>query len=258
MYNYNLSISLWTSKSFKPNPKSTKLLDEETIANLLINFIEDVLNYSPNKNASLHKQSKIDSVTNLKDVFNFSFLTLTFVICIYEAPADLRSACLITLKNQLSCPRSREVSKLLTRLIGSNREEQWMRSINLAITNWIVELQAANQTLRTPSPLFSYERSTFGLWKVQLYCPVIAMETENSSSPLSDERLLFSLNYHQVEGVIQLNYQVMIREKWIEVIVNTDNVRYSTMIFSPQNLSLHGSRTAQYDFFHQILRKSTQ
>ncbi|XP_057483306.1 uncharacterized protein LOC130770035 [Actinidia eriantha] len=100
-----------------------------------------------------------------------------------------------------------------------------MRSINLAITNWIGELQAANHIIRTPSPLFSYAISRVGLWKIQLYCPLIAMDIEKSNNPSPDERLLFSLNYHQLEGVIQLNYQVTVQEKWINVMFNVDNIR---------------------------------
>lgn len=223
---FSLTFSLWTSKPLKLNSTRTKFIDEETISNLFINFIEDVLNYCPNKNTSLLRIPKIDSLNNFGDIFNLSFLTLTFLICIYEAPADLRSECLNTFKNQLACVRSRETTKPLVRLLGSSLEEQWMRSINLAITNWIVELQATNHTLKTPSPLFSYAISRVGLWKVQLYCPVIAMDIEKLTNPSPDERLWFSLNYHQLEGVIQLNYKVMVREKWVDVIVNVDNIRY--------------------------------
>ncbi|KAA8534017.1 hypothetical protein F0562_031534 [Nyssa sinensis] len=78
------------------------------------------------------------------------------------------------------------------KLLGSNMEEQWMNSINLGITNWIAELQGDNHmtlNLKTPSPLVSYAISTFGLWKVQLYCPIIAMDVTKSSNPSPDERL---------------------------------------------------------------------
>lgn len=112
-----------------------------------------------------------------------------------------------------------------------------MRSVNLAITNWIVELQSGtghhcSTSLSTPSPLFSYAFSTLGLWKVQLYCPVISMDVETNSSNhnnnnrhLADERLHFSLMYHQLEGVLQLNHKVMIKDKWVEIMVNVDNIR---------------------------------
>ncbi|KAL5568856.1 hypothetical protein UlMin_025431 [Ulmus minor] len=229
---FNLPISLWTSKPFKSSSKSTKLLDEETLLSLLVNFIEDVLHYGSNNNnynnnSYLLKFLRPESVSNLKDMFNISFLTLLFLICIYEAPADLRSECLNTIKNHLAnyC-QSRKSTKLLMKLLGSNLEEQWMRSLNLAITNWIVEVQASRRgvSLKTPSPLFSYSVSTFGLWKVQLYCPLIAMNVENSSNP-SDERLGFSLNYHQLEGVIQFNYKVIPQQTWVGVLVNIDNIR---------------------------------
>ncbi|KDP44690.1 hypothetical protein JCGZ_01190 [Jatropha curcas] len=158
-------------------------------------------------------------------MFNFAFLTLTFLICIYEAPADLRPECLNNLKTQLTNCKLRDGLKMLMKIIGSNLEEQWMRSMNLAITNWISELQATNQTLKTPSPLFSYSVSTFELWKVQLYCPIIAVDIESSSTASSDERLAFSLKHHQLEGVLQFNYRVMIQEKWVDVILSIDNIR---------------------------------
>ncbi|KAJ4720146.1 Neuronal PAS domain protein [Melia azedarach] len=224
---YSLPISLWASKPFKTNTKSTKLLEEDNISNLLTNFIEDVLKYGSNKNRCnpLLKFPKLDSISNFKDIFNLAFLTLSLLICIYEAPANLRAGCLNTLKNQLTGCQSRAASKLLMQHLGSNLEEQWIRSINLAITNWIAELQATRRTIKTPSPLFSYAISTYGLWKIHLYCPVIAMDIENSSNPSADERLLFSLNYHQLEGVIQFNYRVMIQEKWVNFMLSTDNIR---------------------------------
>ncbi|KAJ7959585.1 Neuronal PAS domain protein [Quillaja saponaria] len=221
----NLSISLWTSKPLNLSSKSLKLIDEKTISNLLANLIEDILHYGTNNNFPSIKFPKLDSVSNFPEMFNFAFLTLSFLICIYEAPTDLRSGCLNTFKNNLTCCRSRQTSKLLMKLLGSNLEEQWMRSVNLAITNWIVELKASHHILKTPSPLFSYANSSFGLWKVQLYCPVIAMDVVNSNNHSADERLQFSLNYHQLEGVIQFNNKVSINEKWVDVMVNIDNIR---------------------------------
>ncbi|CAK7325938.1 unnamed protein product [Dovyalis caffra] len=224
---FNLPISLWSSKPIKTNPKSPKLLDDETISSLSINLIEGVLGYAANKSCSSStKALKRDSVlAHLKDTFNLAFLTLSFLVCIYEAPAELRSECLASIKNQLTNCQVRAASKSLMKIMGSNLEEQWMRSVNLAITNWIAELQASHQTLKTPSPLFSYSFSTSGLWKVQLYCPVIAMDIESSSNPPAHERLLFSLKYHQLEGVIQFNYKVIVQENWVGVMVNTDNIR---------------------------------
>ncbi|KAL7107567.1 hypothetical protein ACP275_06G062900 [Erythranthe tilingii] len=231
---YNLPISLWTSKKILPT-KSKKILDnnneDDSTPILVSNFIEDVLKYCSNKCSSSPKLPRTAYSENAlkRDIFNFSLLTLTFVVCVYEAPTDLRASCLEILKNKLACTKSREVSKVLMRLMGSNTEEQWMRSMNLAITNWNLEIDptANNNTavLKTPSSLFSYSRSTLGLWKVQLYCPVIAMDVEKSSGPSPDDRLIFSLNYHQLEGVIQLNYRVSVQEKWIQVMVNTDNIR---------------------------------
>lgn len=223
---FNPPVSLWTSKPFKLGSKSTKLIDEETMSNLLANFIEDVLLYGSKKNNSFLKLPRLDSMSNFKDMFNFAFLTLAFLVCIYEAPADLRSGCLNALKSHLANCQSRQATKQLMKLLGSNLEEQWMRSLNLAITNWTIELQATHRSLKTPSPLFSYAISTLGLWKVHLYCPVIAMDIENSSNPSADERLQFSLTYHQLEGVVQFNYRVVVQQSWVDVIVNTDNIRY--------------------------------
>lgn len=228
--NFNLPISLWTSKPFKFSSNSMKSLDEQTILSLFINLIEEVLHYGSNNNNSI-KFLRIDSIPEVKELFNLAFLTLFFLICIYEAPAELRSDCLNTLKNNLANCSSRRATKLLMKLLGSNLEVHWMRSINLAITNWVAEVQSTRRrsALKTPSPLFSYAISTFGLWKVQLYCPLIAMNLEDSSSnnsnPSADEKLQFSLNYHQLEGVIQFNYRVIPQETSVGVMVNIDNVR---------------------------------
>ncbi|OMO49985.1 Biotin/lipoyl attachment [Corchorus capsularis] len=274
---FNLPFPLWTSKPLNPNPMSSKLLDEETIYSLMINFIKDVLGYGSNNNSSLIRFPKLESLPGFKDIFNLSFLTLALLICIYEAPVDLRSVCLSSLKNQLVGCQSRAATKSLMRLLGSNLEEQWMRSMNLAITNWILELQATHRTLmKTPSPLFSYALATFGLWKVQLFCPVIAMDVENSSNPsMDDQRLLFSLNYHQLEGVIQFNYKVIVREKWIDVMLNIDNIRCDIIRLVnealmkergvgtdekhfPSRVSLQVTPTLQSDILSVSVGKSTE
>ncbi|OIW02741.1 hypothetical protein TanjilG_29517 [Lupinus angustifolius] len=227
---FNIPITLWISKPFKPSTKTINLIDYETISNLFVNFIEEILHYGSNSNSPFVKIPKLDyySISYFPDIFNLALLTLLFLICIYEAPSDLRSACLSTLTNHLSgCQQSRQGTKtLLMKLLGSNMEEQWMRSINLAITNWIVELQETHQgTFKTPSSLFSYSFSTLGLWKVQLYCPIINTDVVNSNSHIADERLQFSLTYHHLEGVLQFNYKVIVKEKWVEIMVNTDNIR---------------------------------
>lgn len=223
--NFTLPVSLWTSKPFSHNLNSQRLVDQDTIPKLMMNFIEDVLKYGSNNKNSYYRVPKLESIAKFKDVFNFVFLSLTFLVCIYEAPTDIRCACLSTLKDQLSCSYAREASRMLMRHLGSNLEEQWVRSINVAFTNWIVELKEDHCTIKTPSPLFSYAVSMIGLWKVQLYCPVIAMDLVSSSSSSCDSRVGFSLNYHQLEGVIQFNHKVEVRERWIDVGMSIDNLR---------------------------------
>ncbi|KAM6583094.1 hypothetical protein CsatB_010096 [Cannabis sativa] len=228
---FNLPIYLWTSKpvNFSSN-NSLKLLSEEAILSLLVNLIEEVLRYGSNNSNNSIKFQRVDSIPEVREIFNLAFQTLFFLICIYETPVDLRSDCLNTLRNTLAKCQSRRATKLLMKLLGSNLEEKWMRSINLAITNWISEVQSTRRgsSLKTPSPLFSYAISTLGLWKVQLYCPLIAMNLEsssNNSAPSADEKLQFSLDYHQLEGVIQFNYRVIPQETWVGIMVNIDNIR---------------------------------
>ena len=100
---FNIPISLWTSKPFKPSTKTMRLTDDETLSNLLVNFIEEILHYGTNKHSIPYiKFPKLDSVSNFQDIFNLAFLTLLFLVCIDEAPSDLRSGCLSTLKEQLA------------------------------------------------------------------------------------------------------------------------------------------------------------
>lgn len=223
--NFNIPIHLWTSKPFKPSSKTTtKLLDEETISNLFVNFIQDIIHYGSNKSNPFIRIPKLDSLPNLPDIFNLTFFTLLFLVCIYEAPQELRAECIGILKDHLTGFQSRQASNFLMNFLGSNLEELWMRSVNLAITNWVEELQANHNIFRTPCPLFSYAFSASGLWKVQLYCPLITMDVEKSTSH-PPERLQFSLKYHQLESVLQFNYKVIVKEKWVEITVNVDNIR---------------------------------
>lgn len=229
---FSVPIFLWTSKPFKPSSKTKTITDdEETLSNLFASFIQDILHYGSNKNTHYPyiKFPKLESIFNFPSIFNRAFITLLFLVCIYEAPSDLRSSCLVTIKDNLQGCQSREASKMLMKLLGSNLEEKWMRSVNLAITNWVVELQEANYSnfrIRTPSPLFSYGFSTFGLWKVQLYCPVITMDVVSANNHAADERLQFSLNYQQLEGVLQFNYRaIIVKQKWVDIMVNIDNIR---------------------------------
>ncbi|XP_008804150.1 uncharacterized protein LOC103717503 [Phoenix dactylifera] len=221
---FNMPIPLWTSSPIHLKNKTQPSIEEEDVLHLFFDIINGVLMYGPVKKTSFRFPA-VETTEDFRDVFNLAFLTLAFLICIYEAPNNLRQGCLDTLRIQLTSSRCREASKLLVRVLGSNLEEQWMRSLNLAITNWIQEFQPFNHSFKTPSPLFSYAFSASGLWKVQLYCPIIAMSIENPTAATQDERLLFSLKYQQLEGVIQLAYKVIIRENWIDVVVNVDNVR---------------------------------
>jgi hypothetical protein len=88
--------------------------------------------------------------------------------------------------------------------------------------------------------VFSYALSASRLWKVQLYCPVVAMTMEHNQHQqlVKDERLLFSLNYQQLESVIQLVYRVAFKENWIDVAVNVDNIR-SFDPFHPTHFTMH-------------------
>ncbi|KAF9591947.1 hypothetical protein IFM89_010305 [Coptis chinensis] len=139
------------------------------------------------------------------------------------------------------------------RLLGSNIEEQWMRSLNLAITNWIVELKASKHTLRTMNELFSYAFSTVELWKVQLYCPILAMDMENSSDSSPDDRLKLSLRYHQLEGVIQFVYTVEPQDNWIDVVVKVDNIRCDVIrLVTEKLMAKQGTGTVEKHFPSRI------
>ncbi|KHN31316.1 hypothetical protein glysoja_022970 [Glycine soja] len=193
-------LNLTTSKPFKPISSTTKntnnklIDDEETIYNVFANFIQAILLYGSNKNSTpFIRFPNLDSTAsdNLSDVFNLSFFTLLFLVYIYEAPAaDFRSGCISNLKDHLIGFQSRQASHMIMKLLGSNLEELWMRSLNLA-----------------------------------LYCHLMVMDVENSKSSPASERLQFSLRYHHVEGVLQFNHKVLIKDEWAEIMVDIDNVR---------------------------------
>ncbi|XP_020595853.1 uncharacterized protein LOC110035877 [Phalaenopsis equestris] len=231
---FRIPISLWSSNSFDFKSDARQNLDEIGI-DLFLNLVNGVLKYDACKKESSPRFSKLKE-EEFANIFNLAFLTLNFLVCIYEAPQDIRRGCLDALRLQLMAPRAREASKLLMKALGSNLEEKWMRTLNLAITNQMVELRDSKHSFKTPSPLFSYALSTIGLWKVQCYCPVIAMKMENISSRVADERLSFSLNNQQLEAVIQLAYRVNYSKNWMDVLVTIDNIRCDVNPLVPQTL----------------------
>ncbi|KAJ4782387.1 neuronal PAS domain protein [Rhynchospora pubera] len=223
--NFHVPVYLWTSSPIYLSNKMQQTLDEPELIQLFVDIINWVLRYGPNKKYTF-RLGAIQTKENFKNVFNLACLTLVFVVCIYEAaPHDLRRGCVDALKVQLTSSNAKEFSKYLVRILGANLEEEWMRTLNLATTNWISEIMSSSSSFRIPSVLFSYAVSAIGLWKVQLYCPVIAMNMEESSSLNQDERLAFSLKYQHVEGVVQLAYKTTLRENWVDVEIKVDNVR---------------------------------
>lgn len=222
--NYRVPISLWTSKPIHLKTKPQQTLDEQDLIQVFVDIVNSVLRYGSD-NKSSFRFPGAQSNGNFKDVFNIAFLSLSFLVCIYESPRDLRPGCLDSLRIQLTSSKCKDAAKNLVKMLGANLEDQWMQIMNLAVTNWIVELRSSNHSLGVQSPLFSYAVSASGLWKVQLYCPVIAMGKEEPAETTQDERLLFSLNYQQLECVIQLAYRTVRRDNWIDVEVKVDNIR---------------------------------
>ncbi|CAA6656914.1 unnamed protein product [Spirodela intermedia] len=208
---FDLPLSLWTSGSFVLKSGSLRPWDENIPARLFSKIVAGVLHYGPRKGSSSRRSPPVSPEDgDSGDVFNLAFLTLVLLVCIYEAPQDFRAGWMDAIKLQMTSTRSRDALKALLRLIGSNFEEQWMKSVNLAITNHIQEFHGSPPCFRTPSPLFSYAVSAAGLWKVQFYCP---------------HRLLFSLMYQQLQGVVQLAYKLVPHENTIDMVVTVDNVR---------------------------------
>lgn len=223
---FELPLSLWTSGSFVLKSGSRRPSDENVPARLFSKIVAGVLHYGPRKGSSSRRSPPVSPEGgDSGDVFNLAFLTLVLLVCIYEAPQDFRAGWLDSVKLQMTSTRSREALKMLLRVMGSNFEEQWMKSVNLAITNHIQEFHGSPPCFRTPSPLFSYAVSAAGLWKMQFFCPVAAMRIDDPSSAAGDHRLLFSLTYQQLEGVVQLAYKLVPRENGIDVVVTVDNVR---------------------------------
>ncbi|KAL6848132.1 hypothetical protein ACP4OV_022260 [Aristida adscensionis] len=233
--NYRVPISLWTSKPVHLRTGTQQTLDEQDMIQLFVDIVNQVLKYGPDKKSSFRFPGA-QLHGNFKDVFNIVFLSLAFLVCIYEAPRDLRPGCLDSLKAQLTSSKCKDAAKTLVKMLGANLEDQWMQTMNLAVTNWIVELRSSQHSSTVSSPLFSYALSASGLWKVQLYCPVIAMGMEEPAIATQDERLHFSLTYQQLECVIQLAYRTVRRDNWIDVEVKVDNIRCDVDSLVSENL----------------------
>ncbi|KAK1311853.1 hypothetical protein QJS10_CPA07g01207 [Acorus calamus] len=164
--NLHLPIALWTSSPIKPN--------QETLTQLFSDVIHGVLRYGPNKNLSFLRRPPNDPLRRR--------IQRRLQLRVWDAlvPCRLRSECLNALAaaGLVGRPGSRkDAAVMVMRAVGSNVEERWMRAVNLAVTNWAMTEKPAKMRV----PVFSYAVSASGLWKVQLWCPVVAMDVESPS-----------------------------------------------------------------------------
>ncbi|OEL18073.1 hypothetical protein BAE44_0020908 [Dichanthelium oligosanthes] len=218
-------ILLWSSNHSTLRSAHTTDLS----AVFLHDIICGVLRYGPYSNSkSLFRlpNVQIPLPEDSGKSFNLAAFTLGILVSIYEAPSNLRHEFIYKISVQLMRDEMRSAAKKLMLSLGSNIEELWMRSVNLGVTNWTMEGLRSGGGSPSPFKVFSYALSASRLWKVQVYCPVVAMVMEHPSHQAKDEKLLFSLNYQQLEGVIQLVYRVTIKENWIDVAVKVDNIRF--------------------------------
>ncbi|GJN24961.1 hypothetical protein PR202_gb12740 [Eleusine coracana subsp. coracana] len=218
------SISLWSSNYSRLRSANTTT---DLSAGLLHDIICGVMMYGPYSN-----RRSLFSLPNVQipedssgDIFNNAALTLAFLVSIYEAPSSLRREFIDIITARLTCKDMGDAAKKLMLALGSDIEEQWMRSLNLGITNWTMECLRSGGAPASLPRVFSYAVSATKLWKVQVYCPVAGMIVEQPSHQTKDEKLLFSLNYHQLECVIQFVCRVSIKKNWIDVVINVDNIR---------------------------------
>ncbi|KAF0908251.1 hypothetical protein E2562_023872 [Oryza meyeriana var. granulata] len=215
-------ISLWSSH----NSRLKSANSSDVGFHFLHDIICGVLRYGPcSNNKSLFRLPNVQVSEDTGKIFNLAALTLALMVCIYEAPSTLRREFIGTISMVLMSSDMKGAAKKLMLAMGSNMEEQWMRSLNLAVTNWIMESHRSGGTTVLPFMVFSCAVSASRLWKVQLYCPVVAMIMEHPAHHTKDEKLLFSLNYQHLEAMIQFIYRVTFRENWIDVVVNIDNIR---------------------------------
>ncbi|VAH89174.1 unnamed protein product [Triticum turgidum subsp. durum] len=246
-------VSLWSSHYSKLKPANTT----DVAAQFLLEIVCGVLRYGPySSSRAIFRLPAVHVSEGSGKILSLSVLALAFLVCIYEAPSTPRREFIGAITARLTRDEMRHAARELMLALGSDLEEQWMRSLNLGVTNWALE--ALRSGAGTSSPLrfavFSYALSASRLWKVQLYCPVVAMTMENHPSHhhqqqqqhqlVKDERLLFSLNYQQLESVIQFTYRVAFQENWIDVAVNVDNIRCDVIQLVSETLMArqgHGS-----------------
>uniref|UniRef100_A0ACD5YWV8 Uncharacterized protein n=1 Tax=Avena sativa TaxID=4498 RepID=A0ACD5YWV8_AVESA len=224
-------VPLWSSRYSKLKPANTT----DVATQFLQEIICGVLRYGPYfSSRAVIMLPNVHVSEDSSKILCMSVLTLALLVCVYEAPSTLRREFMGAITARLTCQEMRRAARELMLALGSSLEEQWMRSVNLGVTNWVMEARRSGTVSSPRFAVFSYALSASRLWKVQVYCPVVAMAMEHYYSThhqhqhqqlAKDERLLFSLNYQQLESVIQFVYRVSFRENWIDVAVNVDNIR---------------------------------
>ncbi|TVU39946.1 hypothetical protein EJB05_13390 [Eragrostis curvula] len=216
------SISLWSSNYSRL--RSSNATDAS--ARFLHDIICGVLQYGPYSNR--RSLVRLPSVQIPEDssgkIFNIAALTLAILVSIYEAPSSLRREFIDTISAQLMRRDMGDAAKKLMLTLGSNVEEQWMLSVNLASPTgpWSVSGPVYLRRLPRCSPTL-FQRPSCGRSR----CTALLCHGHGASFT-SDERreaAVLADTYQQLESVIQLVCQRFGKENWIDVSVNVDNIR---------------------------------
>ncbi|XP_006657576.2 uncharacterized protein LOC102720614 [Oryza brachyantha] len=269
-------ISLWSSHCSKSRSANG---GSDVAVHFLHDIICGVIRYGPCFSKPLFRLPNVQaSEEDSGKIFSLAALTLGLMVCVYEAPSTARRELVGAVSAQLMHADMRGAAEKLMLAMGPGMEEQWMRSLNLAATNWVMEARrSGGMSPVLPFRVFSYAvlAASRRLWKVRLYCPVVAMVVERPAHRTKDEKLLFSLNYQHLEAAIQFVYSVTFREEWIDVNVNVDSIRCElvrlvseTLMAKqgygsdekhfPSRISLQLRPLVQTDVLSLTLRRSTE
>ncbi|CAD5189818.1 unnamed protein product [Musa acuminata subsp. malaccensis] len=229
------SLTLWLSDPVSPSTPHIPLL---------LQLLRESVSISPSSFSLSSMKLDQEAVSGAlgEDEQARAFLSLAlllrlFWLCATEAPADAGflffRALDAPLEQALGCQLALRGVLLA---LGPDVEESFMRSVGYMLCKWCIlrELQGSGSSrLLPPGCCPSYAAERHGLWVLRGFAPVPAMArvgvTGSTGGPkleAKDSVLRYALAHQQLEAVVQLEYNVCMRDpRFIRVSVRVDNIR---------------------------------
>ncbi|KAL5714094.1 hypothetical protein ACHQM5_016102 [Ranunculus cassubicifolius] len=241
-FNSEYKTTLWVSDTCPLSSTNPNFLP------LLLQLLQEIISRSPTAHDSTCPRSQLQklkpepiswiidshSPESFSGFFNLVFLCRLFWLCVCDSHFEVGELFFNTLLTSnfdiLSC---RHVVRNFLISVGVDAELCFMRTLGYMVAKWLMlRDMGVGLQLLTPPPSygFSYAMESHGLWILKGYAPVLSINQTRSMDKsrvleAKESVLRYFLAHQQLEAVIQLEYNVVYHDNFIQVNARVDNIR---------------------------------